>query len=230
MDQTQQQWLDYFHSGKRYDIPYTADAASQYEQDIFASEMAGNLAILDTGLANFAFGTVIDKMALDRSKQGNTNFFGEHPSPSFGLSNDGIHLPTVPLIRWEDIVVIVVVDFRGTWHRAMNARIVAEPQVGSAGSNGPMACQLLVRNGPTILSTIDPRFAGIFTAKATARGQQWGTIDVRLDPALGPEQIVELFYLLSSIAPSKGVPIEHTGGWSGVANAMTVVSEIIQLN
>lgn len=230
MDQTQQQWLDYFQSGKRYDIPYTADAARRYEQDIFTSEMAGNLALIDTGLANFAFDTVVDTMALDRSKQGNTNFFGNHPSPSFGLSNDGIHLPTVPLIRWEDIVVIVVVDFRGTWHRAANASIVPEPQVGSPRSKGPMACQLLVRNGPAISSTIDPQFAGIFTPKATARGQQWGTIDVRLDPALGPEQIVELFYLLSSIAPSKGVPIEHTGGWSGVANAMRIENEIIQLN
>jgi hypothetical protein len=230
MDQTQQQWLDYFQSGKRYDIPYTADAARRYEQDIYAGEMAGNFAILDTGLANFAFDTVVDTMALDRSRRGNTNFFGDHPSPSFGLSNDGIHLPTVPLIRWEDIVLIVVLDFRGTWHRAMNASIVPEPQVGSARSKGPMACQLLVRNGPAILGTIDPRFRGIFTAKTTARGQQWGTVDVRLDPALGPEQIVELFYLLGSIAPTKGVPIQHLGGSSGVANAMLAENEIIQLN
>jgi hypothetical protein len=87
-----------------------------------------------------------------------------------------------------------------------------------------------VRNAPLIQSTIDPRFSMVLTPKPTPRGQQWGSIDVRLDPGLGPEQIVELVYLLGSIAPVKGVPIEHTGGWLGDIRADSVEDRIIALN
>lgn len=230
MDQTQQQWLDYFHSGRRYDVPYNLDAVRQYDHDLYVSDQASNVAMIDTDIGMAVIGGLASAGTAGHATWVNQMFFGDNPNPTFGISSDGLHLPTVPLIRWEDIVAVILNNFRGTWHRAANASIVPEPQVGSAGSKGPMDCQILVRNGELIRSTIDPRFAAVMTPRPTPRGQSWGSIDVRLDPGLGQEQIVELVYLLGTIAAARNVPIEHTGGFFGDMRADGVEDRIIELN
>lgn len=229
MDQTQEQWLAYFDSGQRYEIPYTLDAVRKFEQDMLVSRLASSAAILDSPLTAVATGGA-NALLYAMSQSANAAFFGTDTTPSFGISNHGLHLPTVPLIRWDDIVLILFNNFRGTWHRAANARMVAEPQVGSPGSKGPMDGRILVRNGPMILSTIDPRSAHVLSLKPTPRGQQWGSIDVRLDPGLGQEQIVELVYLVGIMAAARKVTIEHTGGYFGDMRSFDAEDRIIALN
>jgi len=46
----------------------------------------------------------------------------------------------------------------------------------------------------------------------TATGQQWGAVVAQLDPALRPEQALELIFLIELLGAPQGVRFGDTGG------------------
>lgn len=214
-DPASAQWLAYFAAGGRHDIPYNPRAT--IDSGHVGDAIFGGIGALS--------GTMVP--SGPRSNRP-SQFYGDTPSPAFGFSQHGIHLPVVPLVKWDDIAAVIVKNLRGTLRRAHNGQMLADPGVGSAGSERAELV-LVLKNAPLIASTITGvKSVGLVTGATTAAGQQWGTIAPQLEPDLGPEQTVQLAYLLQMMTAQRGIRTFQVGGAPGAVGSL--VKQLYALN
>jgi len=219
-DQISQQWLDFFANGGQHFIPYNLPylAASGREESMSnIAGVGGGSAVVLLGLQGLQ--AVVAQW-----------YFGTNPVPSIGISQRGLHFPTVPLIMWEDIIAINFTNLRGTWSRASNSFMLPDPGVGTLQSADRTETSILFRNATAIKATVDRLSAPVINEHRTPRGQDWGEIIPWLDPALGAEQTVEFLYLVYLMCAVRGIPIYHSGGLFGIFNSDKIMKNIIRAN
>ena len=221
IDATGQQWLNFFDAGGRqdfhYNIPYLVKTGHQ--------TAAINMGITDWGGAAALLGIQAIEAAVA------FQYFGGQQTPILGISAKGLHLPTLPLVRWEEIAAILFDNLRGTWHRASNAWMIPDPGEGRLNTAERTITSILVTDAPQLRATVsDPRCTSVIVDRPTARGGQWGDITAWLDPALGAEQVVEFVYLLLLMCERHGIRIYNTGGFTGALRSIDLTKQILSMN
>lgn len=215
VDPTGQQWLDFFAGGGRHDIAYNMRAVA---------DVAHMDQVLLTGRVGLSASTILTGLSSIAPYW----FYGGTTNPTFGFSQHGIHLPVVPLVKWDDIAAVIVKNLRGTLRRAQNGSMLADPGVGGERSESAELV-FVVKNADLIASTItNPKCTYLVTHKDTASGQHWGTVPTRLEPDVGPEQAVQLVYLLQLMAEQRGIRIFHVGSKPGAIGSL--VKQMYALN
>ena len=213
------QWWDFFAAGGRHDIPLSQGAVVDERNE---SQTAIRVVSASAGSPIEVIGSVaLNSIASQASGFVDSWYLGDNPAPTVGFTKHGLHLPTIPLIRWEDVAAIIHGNMRGARDRATNKDLIPDPGVGSVRDT-PVDSLLLIRNADQVRPTIDPRFADVLIAETTASGARWGTVVLRNDPAMGPEQLVEFAFLLDVLGTPHGMETHQTGGFFvGLRNVET---------
>jgi hypothetical protein len=220
-DATELQWLEFFDKGGRHDIPYNI----QYLVD--STRTANSLDLVGISPASAAV-----EIGLNTVQAGIAYaYFGGQTNPVIGVSREGLHLPTIPVVRWADLAAVLVDNLREVWLRASNAFMIADPQHGGAIMTTGAQINLLVVNGPELQATINtPNCENAVVVYPTASGAQWGAVLMQLDPGLGAEQVVQLMYLINLMCEKHGVTIYHTGGLTGAFASLSLKNQILGMN
>ncbi|MEO7122683.1 MAG: hypothetical protein ABI400_06110 [Lacisediminihabitans sp.] len=221
VDATGQQWLDFFDAGGRHDFQYNIP---------YLVKTGRQTAAIDMGISTWTTAAV--RLGLQYVEAvAAFQYFGGQQAPTLGISGQGLHLPTLPLVRWEEIAAILFDNLRGTRHRASNAWMIADPGVGRENTADRTMASILVTDAPQLRSTIsDSRCTALIADTPTPRGGQWGDITAYLDPALGAEQVVEFIYLLTLLCEKHSVRIYNTGGFTGILRSMDLAKQIVSMN
>jgi hypothetical protein len=220
-DPAEQQWLDFFAKGGRHDVPYNI----QYLMDARREQTAMNLVGQSALNAGVQLGLNSMHAAVLYS------YFGGQQNPVIGVSGLGLHLPTVPLVRWADLAAVLIDNLREVWLRASNRFMIPDPGMGGAVMSTEAQITLVAVNGQELLASVNtPNCEYAVTVRSTASGAQWGSSVVQLDPALGAEQVVQLVYLVNLMCRHNGVKIYHTGGLTGEFQAFGIHRQILAMN
>ncbi|GAB3406646.1 hypothetical protein GCM10027515_21510 [Schumannella luteola] len=206
------QWWSWFRGGGRYGFEYSLAAVAPRAIDPTGSYWT-YMAIAHQSPALLFAGASEARAKQERMRseaEAQRPYFGDGPASFIGVSMAGIHLPTVPLIRWADLALVVRTNVRALRSRAKNSPLLPDPGVGGLSGDGELV--LLFRNGPAVRASVDPRYDSVVLPCTTAMGQQWGAVVAQLDPALRPEQALELIFLVELLGAPQGVRFGDTGG------------------
>jgi hypothetical protein len=220
-DQNEQQWLDFFDKGGRHDVAYNI----QYLVDV--TRAANSMKVAGRGVLSTAMGIGINEIQSAIFFA----YFGGQVNPVVGVSAAGLHLPTVPVVRWSELAAVIVDNLRETWLRASNASMIPDPGVGGALVSTRSQITLLSVEGQQLKASINtPGCENAVMVSPTASGAAWGSVLMQLDPGLGAEQVVQLMYLITLMCKKNGVRIFHTGGAMGDIAADTMKKQILGMN
>lgn len=211
------QWLDFFARGGSHFIPYNLSYISGSRKD---ERVAG------VGVGGLALAFVPEALKLAAE----ASYFGRVAQPMIGVSGQGLHLPTVPVVLWEDVVAFSFEELRGVRAHASNGAMIPDPGVGSDRSSSDCRFAMLVQRAGLIRQSVAPGCESLVQHTPTAAGADWGSIYVPLGPGLGPEQIVELAYLVGLLAASRGIPVYHAGGLTADFAIVKQFSAITAIN
>lgn len=190
------EWLDFFARGGSHFVPYNLPYISGSRKD---ERVAG------VGVGGLALAFVPETLNL----VADASYFDRVAQPMIGVSRQGLHLPNVPVVLWEDVVAFSFEELRA---HASNGAMIPDPGVGSDRSSSECRFAMLVQRAGSIRQSVTPGCERLVQHAPTAAGADWGSIYVPLGPGLGPEQIVELAYLIGLVAASRGIPVRHAGG------------------
>ncbi|TPW71030.1 hypothetical protein FJ658_13145 [Schumannella sp. 10F1B-5-1] len=220
------QWWSWFRDGGRFGFEYSLAAAAPRVRDPNGTYWT-YMSIAQHNPTLFFVGQYEARAKRERMRaetEAQRPYFGDGPTAFIGVSMSGIHLPSVPLIRWTDLALVVRTSFRALRSRARNSPLLSDPGVGGLDGDGELV--LLVRNGPAIRASVDPRYAGVVMPCTTASGQQWGALVAHLDPGLRPEQALELAFLIELVGAPQGVRFGDTGGPRDEVDAFRLLDQM----
>lgn len=221
IEASKHQWRAYFDAGHRYDVPL----------DTRHLLTGGKLALKFLWRGNLE---VLDAVSDVGEHQIGKLFFGDTPNPSLGVSNVGLHFPTVPTLPWTDIAAIILMNQASLMAQASNGYILEQPPVGNTSTvfrsdlayisammivtaDGTKTQQQLVSN---------PAYADVVLVHPTPSGKRIGTIQTPLDPYVGPEQGVEYLFLLHLMARKHGVTMYHAESYPKMMGTFNTIREM----
>ncbi|TPW76322.1 hypothetical protein [Schumannella soli] len=220
------QWWSWFLGGGRYGFEYSLAAAAPRTRDPNGAYWT-YMAIAQQNPSLFFVGQYEARAKQERLRveaEALRPYFGDGPAAFIGVSMAGIHLPTVPLIRWADLALVVRTNVRALRSRAKNSPLLPDPGVGGLDGDGELV--LLFRNGPAVRGSVDPRYDRVVLPCTTASGQQWGAVVAQLHPGLRPEQALELIFLVELLGAPQGVRFGDTGGPADEVDAFRLLDQM----
>jgi len=214
VEASRQQWRQYFHGGGRFDIRYNLDELMTPAKAAGRVAIEAAIAIRSPEVALLAAWSANDVM---KDLEFVTDYFGD-PSTNAGLgiSGYGLHLPTLPALPWEHVAAIVVCNQLSAMSQASNGHILERPPVGNDST--------VIRSDFSYLTLVNvittdahatralvpnPGYADVVNVLTTASGAAIGDIAVRLDPCLGPEQVVEFLFMMDLLTDDRGIKVYH---------------------
>jgi len=220
-----QEWIDYFAAGKTFDTTYNLPG--------LRSNNLKDAAAL--GAADIGF---VASLGITQVKMLSYNaYFGTNPSPNpvISISQHGLHTPSLPLIKWEDMVGVVISDLSIIQSKATNGSIIPPTGIGK-GFIGMRADKtgfdIIVRNANVLRSTLQYCISPDLTLpqQTTKSGKDWSVYQIILDPAIGPEQTIQFIYVMYAMLAHHNIPVHQFGGTTGAFGAMNLEKSYLEQN
>ena len=226
------QWRQYFQGGGRFDILYTLDEVMTPEKAAARVAVEAAIAIRSPEVAILAAWTASDVMKdLDFV----TDYFGNPATNAgLGISGYGLHLPTLPALPWEHVAAIVVCNQLSAMSQARNGHILETPPVGNASTvirgdfNYLTLVNVITTDAHATRALVpNPSYADVVNVLTTSSGATIGDIAIRLDPYLGPEQVVEFLFMMDLLTDDRGIKVYHVAETYDISET---VAGILKLN
>jgi len=220
-----QQWIDFFASGKTFDTTYNLPGLKATNL-----KDAAALGAADTGFIASLGVTQLKLLPYHA-------YFGTYPGPNpvISISQHGLHTPSLPLLKWEDMVGVVISDLSIIQDKATNGNIIPRSGHGKGFigmRSDHTSFDIVVRNANLLRSTLvyctNPNLT--LEQHTTKSGKDWSVYQVILDPALGPEQTIQFIYVMYIMLAQHNIPVQHAGGAFSPMASMQIEKAYMEAN
>lgn len=211
IEASRQQWRLHFSAGNRFDIPYQLDELMTPSRAAGQTTAGVAIAVLNPIVAGIA---ALGAYGVSQELAAASNYFGNPPvNPALGISGSGLHLPTLPVLPWEQVAAVIISNQRGATSQARNGHILESLPFGNEstvhlGAGHLTTMSVIVSDAHFARSLVpNPTYAELVSVLTTPTGRAIGSIPVQLDPYLGPEQIVEFLFMLQLMTDDRRIKV-----------------------
>ena len=233
IEANKKQWLEYFASGQRYDIPFNKRYVLTAGKLLGLLALRGTVATMENNAVLQGANAVGAFNQISEYDYGQ-KFFGDTPTPTAGVSGWGLHFPTIPGIAWEDISGIIIMNELSIMSQARNGFMLETPPVGSAPKmirwdyTYITVMIFILADGTKVQASMpNPENRDLIHTQWTPQGKNLGRLQMFLDPFLGPEQGVEYLFLVHLMADLHNIQILHSDDF---VKAHDLFQQIVSMN
>jgi len=211
IEASRQQWRVHFAAGNRFDIPYNLDELMTPSKAAGQTTVGVAIAVLNPIVAGIA---ALGAYGVSEELAAASNYFGNPPvNPALGISGSGLHLPTLPVLPWEQIAAVIISNQQGATSQARNGHILESAPFGNEstvhlGEGHLTTMSVIVSDAHFVRSLVSsPAYTEVVSVLTTPTGRAIGSIPVHLDPYLGPEQMIEFLFMLKLLTDDRGLKV-----------------------